>query len=642
MKITEIQLCNYKAFFGADSGNYLPIPEGKNLLIYGENGSGKSSIYEGLKNLFLASDKTSGEAKFSRHLAVDEFINDPSDETKQIQQPAYIKIKLDDFKGNSKSIVFGTGGNVEGDADIFEAAKSNSFLSYRELLRTYLIGNVSDSFAFQVNLAELIIKDILAQTTNIGNNKSYIQNYNELWVKGKGTKPNRAEKDAIIKKFDIGFKKDIADINLVLNELLSYFFPDLRIELEVVDSYIEYDTQNYPVFQIALNCWHFGMDTGKNEESHLTILNEARLSALALCIFLAGIIIKNKKTTKIKFLFFDDIFIGLDTSNRIPLLKILNEFKNIEWKEDTNPTTGLIENQIQLNEDGTLKKKEVPFFNDFQIFITTYDFHWFETAKYYLPNSKWETVEMYSHFVNGVDFDLPLIISPSSNYYQKAEIYYKKSKDYKDYPASANYLRKEFENQFKRLLYDKYLLKSGEKGTVLLREELGELRESFEQMVKDLGFDYTPFIDLLLYTKTTLNPLSHDNLSKPVFKRELQETFVLADKLIAINKELIIKKDTKVTLTTINGETTRITTLALSADVFKFTIEEIQKITPVFLKPKKYIEGDTTIKLNKIPECTTEKAYDMIYHSVFGVDNASNGKNVADEFVLEDGSQLAN
>src|SRR5690606_9838285 len=126
MKITEIQLCNYKAFYGTGSANSLSNPEGKNLLIYGENGSGTSSIYEGLKNLFLASNKTSGEAKFSRHLAVDEFINDPSDETKQIQQPAYIKIKLDDFKGNSKSILFGTGGNVEGDPDIFEAAKSNS------------------------------------------------------------------------------------------------------------------------------------------------------------------------------------------------------------------------------------------------------------------------------------------------------------------------------------------------------------------------------------------------------------------------------------------------------------------------------------------------------------------------------------
>lgn len=643
MKITEIQFTNYKAFYGNGSTNKVLIPKGENLLIYGENGSGKSSIYEGLKNLFLASNITDGNAHFSRHLAVDEFINDPDDATKQIQQAANIAITLNDFKGSVKQVVYGTpGGNVETDTDVLEASKSNSFLSYRELLKTYLIGNVTDGFAFQVNLAELILKDILVQTTNIGTNKTYNQNYKELWVAGKGTRPSRAQKEDIAKKFDIGFKKDIADINIILNELLHYFFPELKIELSVVDTYIEYETQNYPVFQIALECWHYGIDTSKNGENHLTILNEARLSALALCIFLSGIIIKSKQSTKIKFLFFDDIFIGLDTSNRIPLLKILNEYKVIEWKEDTNPDTGLLENVIQKNADGTIKYKASPFFDDYQIFITTYDYNWFETAKYYLPNTKWETVEMYSHSAIGVDFDLPLIMSPSSNYYQKAEIYYKKSKDYKDYPASANYLRKEFEYQFKRLLYDKYLLKSGEKGTVLLREELGELRESFEQMLKDLAFDDVPFADLILYTKTTLNPLSHDNLSKPVFKRELQETFLLADKLIAINKELLIAKDTTVTLTTINGDTTRITTLVFSTDVFKYTNNGIHRHTPVFLKPKIYVEGDTKIKLSKLPECTTDKAYNMIYHSVFGTENASDGKNVNAEFVFEDGVNLSN
>ncbi len=641
MKITEIRFTNYKAFYGNGSANKIVIPNGENLLIYGENGSGKSSIYEGLKNLFLASDVTDGNAHFSRHLAVDEFINDPDDDTKQVQQPANIAIILNDFKGNTKRVVYGTpDGNVETDKDVFDASKSNSFLSYRELLKTYLIGNIKDGFAFQVNLAELILKDILAQTVNIGTNKTYSQNYKELWVAGKGTRPSRAQKEDIAKKFDIGFKKDIADINIILNELLHYFFPELKIELSVVDTYIEYETQNYPVFQVALKCWHYGIDTSKNGENHLTILNEARLSALALCIFLSGIIIKSKQNTKIKFLFFDDIFIGLDTSNRIPLLKILNEYKAIEWKEGINDITTFVENVIQRNEDGSIKYQATPFFDDYQIFITTYDYHWFETAKYYLPNNKWETVEMYSHSENGIDFNLPLIISPSSNYYQKAEIYYKKSRDNKDYPASANYLRKEFEYQFKRLLYDKYLLKSGEKGTVLLREDLGELRESFEQMLKDLAFDYSPFADLSLYTKTTLNPLSHDNLSKPVFKRELQETFLLADKLRAINKDLLIAKDTKVTLTTINGATTRITTLALSVDVFNFTIDGVHKHTPVFLKPKNYVEGDTTIKLNKLPECTTEKAYDMIYHSVFGVNNASNGKNVNEEFILEDGQDL--
>jgi predicted ATP-binding protein involved in virulence len=225
MKITEIQLTNYKAFYGNGASNKVVIPNGENLLIYGENGSGKSSLYEGVRNLFLASNVVDGNAHFSRHLAVDEFITSGvGEEMKTEQVPANVSIILDDFKGNSKEVIFGVNGNVDTDTDVFEANKSNSFLSYRELLKTYLISDVTNSYAFQTNLAELILKDILSQTVNIGNNKTYSQNYKELWVAGKGTRPSRAQKEAIAKKFDIGFRKDIGDINVIE---MGFFLPQI-------------------------------------------------------------------------------------------------------------------------------------------------------------------------------------------------------------------------------------------------------------------------------------------------------------------------------------------------------------------------------------------------------------------------------
>jgi len=51
MKIHTIEITNYKAFLGThkiDVG-------GKNLFIYGENGSGKSSLYYALKDFFQSS-----------------------------------------------------------------------------------------------------------------------------------------------------------------------------------------------------------------------------------------------------------------------------------------------------------------------------------------------------------------------------------------------------------------------------------------------------------------------------------------------------------------------------------------------------------------------------------------------------------
>lgn len=51
MKIQNIEITSYKAFLGTHTINV----SGKNLFIYGENGSGKSSLYYALKDFFQAS-----------------------------------------------------------------------------------------------------------------------------------------------------------------------------------------------------------------------------------------------------------------------------------------------------------------------------------------------------------------------------------------------------------------------------------------------------------------------------------------------------------------------------------------------------------------------------------------------------------
>jgi DNA repair exonuclease SbcCD ATPase subunit len=51
MKIQKIELMNYKAFLGKHTIKV----GGKNVFIYGENGSGKSSLYYALKDFFQSS-----------------------------------------------------------------------------------------------------------------------------------------------------------------------------------------------------------------------------------------------------------------------------------------------------------------------------------------------------------------------------------------------------------------------------------------------------------------------------------------------------------------------------------------------------------------------------------------------------------
>ena len=55
MRITKIEIKNFKAFQGPDvidlNGPIELSEKGQNLLLYGENGSGKTSLYEALKLL---------------------------------------------------------------------------------------------------------------------------------------------------------------------------------------------------------------------------------------------------------------------------------------------------------------------------------------------------------------------------------------------------------------------------------------------------------------------------------------------------------------------------------------------------------------------------------------------------------------
>ncbi len=92
---------------------------------------------------------------------------------------------------------------------------------------------------------------------------------------------------------------------------------------------------------------------GNPVSDHHQFLNEARLSAIAICLFLAGVVLSDNdydNPNYPRFLVLDDALIGLDLQNRLPILRILasKEFKN------------------------------------YQIFLLTYDRVWFDLARGHL------------------------------------------------------------------------------------------------------------------------------------------------------------------------------------------------------------------------------------------------------------------
>ena len=179
-------------------------------------------------------------------------------------------------------------------------------------------------------------------------------------------------------------------------------------------------------------------------EHHL-FLNEARLSAIAIAIYFSSILIQPE--SRLKILALDDVLIGLDMSNRLPVLDILEEY-----------------------------------FSEYQIFLTTYDKAWYEIAKQRTSDAEWEHAEFYSKETD--EFEIPIYVQDRP-YLEKAKAYFAAS----DYKACVIYLRTAFEAAIKKFCEKKNL-------RVRYRENPKELQSNdFWEPIKQIELDDgTPFL----------------------------------------------------------------------------------------------------------------------------------------------------
>ena len=165
MRITDIEIKNFRAFRGTYQINL--SKSGKNLLVYGENGSGKSSLYLALK-LFLESsvDEDSENIEFGVYQNI--FTEDP----------AYIKLSL---RPDRESIpdVYEWSQGVKGETSaelIIDVSKTKGFFDYKSLLETHYVHRENDT----VNLFNLLVKVLLANTFNPVRERSLTEDWDDI------------------------------------------------------------------------------------------------------------------------------------------------------------------------------------------------------------------------------------------------------------------------------------------------------------------------------------------------------------------------------------------------------------------------------------------------------------------------------
>lgn len=486
MRIKKVEIKDYKAFYGKNEFNV----DGKNLFIYGENGSGKSSFYYALKDFFQSSTET---------LSYDETENIFL--TKAQKGKGYITVTFNPDKDGTATdkayTVKKSSKNTyaAGDTSIRDAIKLKSFLTYKHLLGIHYIKKDNE-----IDLFDLLVKGVLKhfKSVAITGNKEL----GELWedvetaiAKETGQAFNITQKknevDKTINAFDTAFKKlfDTASIENILKyaqPILDKFGHNIELKLNYTQAKPTPDYKDIERNHVRVKIKYLGKEIDK---PHI-FLNEARLSAIAISIYL-GMVKRHIQGIPCKVLFLDDIFIGLDISNRLPLLEIL--------KSD---------------------------FTNYQVFITTYDKPWYEFVKtnYLNNNRSWKCFEIYAGR-SKKGFTIPVVkeIKGQGNndhldyFIQTAENYHNSG----DNKAAGVYLRSAFEAILKQFCFGKVTVKFVVDQSKLTANDFWIATKNHSQST-GLAQNTKNEIDNLI--PLVLNPLNHNDINKNEHSSEIGRT----------------------------------------------------------------------------------------------------------------------
>lgn len=447
MKLKELHINNFKFFPKQDPKSPLLKIDEKNLLIYGENGSGKSTIYWALYTLLESSFKQEdGEVeKYFSYKGPDGLVN--------IYAPrhnnAHIKAVLIDGVATKDYLVSGdlpTIQAIRANSAVRESSMASDFINYRVLFKLHHPKHTSNNNLFSWFEDEIL--PYIRKTAGADTFKRRIENYRlgpkrvknieGEWIYPNptmATETNEAIKDAVQKDFRwykqwrngvMQWQRDtkvfLREITNRANTILEHDFKQpLKVKLELIPP--SFVVTNDPITednpdknlnwkdpQILITVPEYRGKRNVIKKAH-SFLNEAKWTAIGLSIRLAVLDANtyHPSPVDLKCLVLDDMLLSLDMSNRNIVLKVL------------------LERYIQ----------------DYQLILMTHDKQFYEIAKRkinaYNQKDRWLNIEMYQDDTGR--FPAPLLR------FEKDGI--TSARDYliaHDYAAAAIYLRKELEN----------------------------------------------------------------------------------------------------------------------------------------------------------------------------------------------------
>lgn len=469
-KIASIYISDFRAFPALAPASVLL--DGKNLLAWGENGSGKSSIYRALRGLFSVEPQDI--------LPTGNVFSDPA--------APIVKAKLTD----ATELHWSAAGHPT--ATVLDTARKSAFLSHTRLIEMNTGRTANDA----PNLFTVAVEKLLADYEAIvaGGLRRTV---GELWaevnvalerrvpyIKGTRRPPDFADKvkDAC-DRFNEGMKQAIAALEThaksVLRKLLDVFQPDALELVGFTFFGVTYDEKERKIGNVTLTA-------SVKFRNHAppappNFLNEARLSALAIATYLAGRLACVPESDRaLKLLVLDDLLISLDYSHRRPVLDLIGEL-----------------------------------FKGWQIVLLTHDRFWFELAREQLSGEPWKAIEIYEK----LDADgllRPVIWESRDDLVAETLKQANRFLDDNQPAAAANYARTACELTLRRYCRNHNIQFGYTDDPQKIKIE--DLLNKGEAHANGDPDRKAAFMDLRKYKRLILNPLSH-NPTQPIVRADV-------------------------------------------------------------------------------------------------------------------------
>lgn len=449
--------------FGAFSANErIPI-KGRNLVIYGENGAGKSSIYRALRDLFA---RAPNDKAIERNAHVHPL--DPALDTK-------VTVEFN----HGQPIVWSAGkhpGSPPSDPRLATARLRSAFLDYHSLLATNAIHGTKRPNLFELAV-DVLLHDFAVEAGG--------QTVSERWADVQKKKPWRHFHDAshlppietACANFNATLDAAVEKLTPKINELLTDLGQDGLTISHFSRGTVQYQNAHFKADRVfkGLTLYPNVLFRGHAPKAPQHFLNEARLSALALAIYLAARLtcVPQDSSQHLKLLVLDDVLVGLDYGNRRPLMAMLEKH-----------------------------------FPDWQVALLTHDRHWFEIIRAAIPAEKWTCHELYE--MVAISGQATPFLRPVAQGVVLATL--NQADDFvaqKHLPAAANYARSACEMFFRKYCEDerlKFPYAADPKKKVTFEKMRGEI-------VKHVAANApkkAAMTALEPFQQRILNPLSHD------------------------------------------------------------------------------------------------------------------------------------